>query len=141
MSRLDLTLDPKTPVRRVEVITGAGGRRRWTDDEKAHAIEASLAPGAVVSHVARRHGVTPQQLFTWRREARRRAEEDQGAAFVSAVLDTALSAPPVSRPLEPTASAPVIEVELNGAHVWIWHDASAALTTAVLRVLQTSGAK
>jgi transposase len=94
----------------------------------------------VVSHVARRHGVTPQQLFTWRREARRRAKEDQGAAFVPAVLDTA-SAPPVSRPLEPTASAPVIEVELNGAHVWIWHDASAALTTAVLRVLQTSGEK
>ncbi len=50
MSRLDLTLAPKTaPVRRVEVITGAGGRRRWTDDEKAQAIEASLAPGAVVS--------------------------------------------------------------------------------------------
>ena len=40
MSRLDLTLDPKTvPTRRVEVITGAGGRRRWTDDEKAQAIE------------------------------------------------------------------------------------------------------
>jgi transposase len=75
VSRLDLTLGPKTaPVRRVEVITGAGGRRRWTDDEKAQAIEASLAPDAVVSHVARRHGVTPQQLFTWRREARRRAE-------------------------------------------------------------------
>jgi hypothetical protein len=28
-------------------------------------------PGAVVSAVARRHGVTPQQVFGWRREARR----------------------------------------------------------------------
>jgi transposase len=30
--------------------------------------------GARVCEVARRHGLTPQQLFTWRREARRRSE-------------------------------------------------------------------
>ena len=28
--------------RRVEVITGANGRRRWSEDEKARAIEESL---------------------------------------------------------------------------------------------------
>jgi transposase-like protein len=47
-------------------------RRRLSDDEKARIIEATLAPSAVVSDVARRRGLTPQQLFTWRREARRR---------------------------------------------------------------------
>ena len=48
---------------------GGGDRRRWSDDEKARAVEASLEPDAVVSAVARQHGVTRQQLFTWRRKA------------------------------------------------------------------------
>lgn len=41
-------------------------------------------PGAVVSVVARRHGLTPQQLFTWRREARQAAAAPQ--VFVPAVI-------------------------------------------------------
>jgi transposase len=32
-------------------------------------VEESLEPGASVSLVARRHGVNPNQLFTWRRLA------------------------------------------------------------------------
>ena len=35
MSRFDLTLDPERVPRRLEVINGAGGRRRWSADEKA----------------------------------------------------------------------------------------------------------
>jgi transposase len=59
-------------VRRIEVITGADGRRRWTVDEKARIVAETLGPGVVVSVIARRHGLTPQQLFAWRREARQR---------------------------------------------------------------------
>ncbi len=75
MSRLDHPLDPKgETVQRIEVITDGGERRRrWSDDEKAEAVEESLQPGMVVSQVARRRGLTPQQLFTWRREAREKA--------------------------------------------------------------------
>ena len=44
MSRLDPTLDAKrSETRRIEVITGAGGRRRWSDEEKARAVK-SFAP-------------------------------------------------------------------------------------------------
>ena len=57
-------------MRRIEVITGDGGRRRWTVDEKARIVAETLDPGAVVPVVARRYGLTPQQLFAWRREAR-----------------------------------------------------------------------
>jgi transposase len=66
VSRLDYTLDPKDEtVQRIEVITGGGERRRrWSDDEKAEAVEESLRPGVVISQVARRWGLTPQQLFT-----------------------------------------------------------------------------
>ena len=74
MSTLDHMLEPKaTMVRRLEVITGAGRRRRFSADDKARLIEETLVAGAVVSDVARRHGLSPQQLFTWRRQARRPA--------------------------------------------------------------------
>ena len=72
MSRLEPTLELEHQVRRIEVITGACGRRRWTIDDKARIIEETLEPGASVSVVARRHGLTPQQVFAWRREARQR---------------------------------------------------------------------
>ena len=51
-------------VRRLEVITGAGGRRRWSAAEKARILQEAMAPGAVVSQVGRRHGLSPQHLFT-----------------------------------------------------------------------------
>ena len=57
--------------RRIEVLTGPGRRRKWSDDEKARIVAATLAPGAVVTEVARRWQVCPQQVFGWRREMRR----------------------------------------------------------------------
>jgi transposase len=55
-------------LRRVEIIAGVGRRRRFSPETKASIVRESRAPGAVVSEVARRHGLTPQQLFGWRRE-------------------------------------------------------------------------
>jgi transposase len=78
VSRLDGELEVKAAAgRRIEVITGGGGRWCWSEDEKARAIEASLAPGVVVSEVARLHGISAQQLFAWHREPRRRFVKDQ----------------------------------------------------------------
>jgi transposase len=74
VSMVDPMLEPPRPVRRLEVITGAGGRRRWSADEKARILEEAMAPGAVVSEVARRNGLSPQHLFTWRRQAKREAD-------------------------------------------------------------------
>ncbi|SFD81931.1 transposase, partial [Methylobacterium sp. 13MFTsu3.1M2] len=82
MSGLDRRLEPEGTVRRFEVIDGAVGRRRWSADDRARILEETFVPGAVVSVVARRHGLTPQQLFTWRREARQTAALP---AFVPAV--------------------------------------------------------
>ena len=89
VSRLDHPLEPKGgTVQRIEVITGGGERRRrWSDDEKAEAIEESLRPGVVVSEVARRRGLTPQQLFTWRREARQKAAASDGVPFTPVVVE------------------------------------------------------
>src|SRR5208337_3696196 len=51
-------------------VLGIERRRRWSKDEKARIVEETLMPGAVVSEVARRHGVAQSLLFTWRRLAR-----------------------------------------------------------------------
>lgn len=142
MSRLDVTLDPKAAsARRVEVITGGGGsRRRWSNDEKARAIEASLAPGAVVSEIARAHGVTPQQLFGWRREARRRTTEaNEGPSFVRAIVETpgaGLSSAEQMRIEAALARPHNIELDIDGASVWIWRGADPTLVTSIIGALK-----
>ena len=55
---------------RVEVMTGPERRRRWSDEQKRAIVAASLAPGAVVSEVARRADVCPGQIYRWRQEFR-----------------------------------------------------------------------
>ncbi|OWO92015.1 hypothetical protein B5E41_24040 [Rhizobium esperanzae] len=84
MSISELTLKTKDePIRRFEVFTGNGRRREWSDDQKAQIIAESCEPGVTVCSVARRHGLTPQQLFTWRRLARK----PRLAALVKAQMD------------------------------------------------------
>ena len=64
---------------RVEVVTSVQRRRRWTAAEKVRMVEETNEPGATVSLVARRHGVAPNQLFTWRRLAAQGALTAAGA--------------------------------------------------------------
>ena len=60
-------MSEREPTRRIEVFTGAGRRRIWSVDQKAANVAESCVSGASVCEVARRHGLTPQQLFSWRR--------------------------------------------------------------------------
>src|ERR1700693_1537425 len=55
---------------RVEVLGGVERRRRWSRDDKMRIIEETLAPGAVVTEIARRHGIATSLVFTWRRRGR-----------------------------------------------------------------------
>src|SRR6202040_1901819 len=55
------------PPNHIEVITSVRRRRRWTASEKVRMVEETFEPGMTVSLVARRHGVAPNQRFTWRR--------------------------------------------------------------------------
>ncbi len=58
-------------VTRMEVLEGPTGRRSWPDDVKARIVAESFEPGARVCDVARRHGLAPQHLSTWRGLARK----------------------------------------------------------------------
>jgi transposase-like protein len=53
---------------KVEVITGPERRRRWSAEQKRAIVAASLAPGAVVTEIARRAEICPGQIYRWRRE-------------------------------------------------------------------------
>lgn len=141
MSVLDHKLEPKA-VRRVEVITGPGGRRRFPDDEKARIIDEALVPGAVISAVARQNGLTPQQLFTWLRQARKRTEAARAepASFVPAVVERAR---PVrrsrSRKRERAAhDTGTIEIEAGGVSVRISRGADIKAVAAVMAALKAA---
>ena len=54
---------------RAEVLPGPERRRRWSVAEKLAMVDETREAGATVSLVARRRGVSPNQLFTWRRLA------------------------------------------------------------------------
>jgi transposase len=55
---------------RVDIRTGVGHRRRWSAEEKGRIVAESYGAGAVASEVARRHEITSQHLFAWRKAAR-----------------------------------------------------------------------
>ena len=70
-SRFDRRCDTEVhEVRRLEVINGELGRRKWSAERKGEIVIESMQPGVVVSEVARRHNLTPQQLFAWRHDAK-----------------------------------------------------------------------
>jgi transposase len=145
VSTLDHTLKPEaTVVRRLEVITGTGGLRRFSEDFKAGIVEETLVPGVVVSEVARRSGLTPQQVFTWRRQARQlMASAAKAPKFVPVVLGPALPARPSrGRPRKRTRqvdrTSGSIEVEIEGVSVRIGRGAESKTVAAVLRALKGS---
>ena len=65
---------------RVEVLSGPERRRRWRFEDKARLVAQTFEPGVSVCAVARRNGIAPGLLFTWRRQAR----EERGLALVPA---------------------------------------------------------
>ena len=56
---------------RQEILTDVERRRRWSREDKLRILSEVGADGASVSDVARRHDVTRQHLYQWRRELRR----------------------------------------------------------------------
>jgi transposase len=125
--------------RRIEVLTGPGRRRKWSDDEKARIVAETLQPGAVVTEVARRWQVCPQQVFGWRRQARVAPAAPTSPVpleFVPIVSEVPAPAPePKSPPPLPT---PPLEVKLAGAVLRIPPGTDAALLTTVLRAIRAS---
>src|SRR4051794_2137850 len=58
---------------RIEVITRGERRRCWTAEQKREIAAESLEPGASAITVARKHGISTGQLYTWRQQLLRNA--------------------------------------------------------------------
>jgi transposase len=113
---------------RVEVLGGPERRRRWRFEDKARLVAQTFEPGVSVCAVARRNGIAPGLLFTWRRQARegRLGGSEPAPAFVPVTIaPEPMPSVPAVVP-RPSASEPapahrprrcrigLIEIELRG---------------------------
>ena len=132
--------------RRIELITGAPRRRRWTEEEKARILAESFQPGTRISDVALRHGVNRGLVWTWRRQLRKQ-EAEAAPAFVpiritqetaAAQSSTAVKRHEAATPTVPLLEAATevaaggsIDIEMGGVRVRV----SGAVDTAALRTV------
>ena len=120
-------------VERMEVLEGPTGRRSWPDAEKIRIVRESLEPGARVCDVARRHGMTPQQLSTWRGLARKGKlnipiPEDDFPAFAALEVVGEASADPGT----------LIEIEAGEVTIRLAASTSAMRIAEIVAALRSS---
>jgi transposase len=128
------------PAQRIEVFTGAGRRRIWLHEERVRIVGEIASSGDSVCAVARRHGLSPQQLFGWRRRLRDAEAASAGSGgleFVRAVVDADRPAVASRGDLRLKAEiAAPIEVEIGDVKIRIGRGADAATLAMVLRALK-----
>ena len=106
-------------VERVEIVAGKERRRRWSEEERRRLVTEAFRPGAVVAHVARRHGVAESCFYAWRKRYASTAGDRQRLIPVM-VADAPAAVP--SRQATPTSSWAVVtlpdgtRVEIAGGY-------------------------
>lgn len=105
---------------------GATVRRRWSGEFKERAVAAALAPGVNVSAIARQMGVSPSQLFGWRRQAL------AGGAAIAASPEVDARDVAAPRPV------PIVEIAMSGAVIRVAADIVEADLRRVLRAVRQS---
>jgi transposase len=124
---------------RVEVISGVGRRRRYSDEEKQRLVAEAFQPGVVVVDYARQQGLCPSLLHRWRRQARRRSVAGIPSVPVATFVPVTLTAgdevsTPITSPLGGRSG--VIEIDLGGERcVRVDRDVDADALRRVLQVL------
>lgn len=141
----DVIMDSATPGvgRRGDLLVGPERRRKWPLKKKLAIVAESFEPGAIVSHIAQRHGIRPQQLFDWRRRVREHVPgtpvrssgtEALGFAAVEPTAPVSIVRPSTS---EPTSASGSIEILIGAAVIKISGPVDARGLAAVLRALKT----
>ncbi len=135
---VDHIVDALEPRGRVDIQIGAGRRRRWSDKAKGQIVAESYAPGAVVSEVARRHDISPQHLFAWRKAARAGVlslPADEAPLFVPVVTEPRGAGPRTEAAMR---SPTTITIEIGGAVVRAAAGVDLAWLRDVLRVVRAA---
>ena len=127
----------------VEIFRGQA-RRRWSEEDKRRLVAETFGPGATVHGVARRRGVSPSQLFAWRKLYQAGAGIERAVPGMPGVpgfaaIEIAPATPPSVADAVPAPSG-LIELELaGGGRVRISGASDPATLTAVLRALLMRG--
>jgi transposase len=132
---VDDIFDSSRPRGRVEIRTGVGRRRRWTEGQKGRIVAESYLAGAVVSEVARRYEISPQHLFAWRKAARTglvALPSEEGPTFVPVVTPGDSSAM-AGKPRESR-----LRIEIAGAVVHAERGVDVGFLTDVLRAVKAA---
>jgi len=133
---VDHIVDASPPRGRIEIRSGVGRRRHWSEQIKGRIVSESYAPGAIVSEVARRHDISPQHLFGWRKAARDGRLEmaaEEAALFVQIVMAPQRTAT-AARPSAPGS----ITIEIAGVVVRAECGADVGWLTDVLRAVKAA---
>jgi transposase len=121
---------------KIEVL-GTERRRRWSLQDKLQIVDETMQPGVTVSAVARRHGLAPSVVFTWRRLAREaRLGNDAGPIFMPVEITPApVQAAPAASPSRRTG---LIEIVLrHGRRIRVDRDVDAEALRRVLQVMES----
>lgn len=99
---------------RIEVITRGERRRSWTAEQKWEIAAESLDPGTSAITVARKHGISTGQLYTWRQQLLRNAvgtaaNASPGFVRVDVVPMLARRDSALPKSVEPTTAGAPIE--------------------------------
>lgn len=123
-------------VQRLEVFTGAGRRREWSDEEKLQIVDKSHS--GEMSAVALRHELSPGELFTWRRQSRKPSEQRLTPMFVPAVIDIPAKMPLRRRKTMAVSTPPAVAIELgiDGAILRIASGTDSTTIAAVIQALK-----
>jgi transposase len=107
----------------------------WSREEKRAILTESFEDGVVISEVARRYGLRPQQLFTWRNEFRKRGL----ARFQSscATIEPPAFAPVMIARSGQEAEAP-IEIVLDAATIRLHGEVDGKALAVVLRAVKAA---
>ena len=106
--------------------SGATLRRHWPDEFKERAVAAALESGANVSAIARQMGISPAQLFGWRRKALAKVESSTVPAMSS------------STEVVTASSVPVLEIAIGDTVIRVGADIGEAALRRVLRAVRQS---
>jgi transposase len=137
---VDHIVEISRPRGRVDVQVGAGRRRRWSDEAKGRIVAESYAPGAVVSEVARRHDISPQHLFAWRKAARSgllSLPADEAPLFVPVVTEVRHDGV-MSVASDQGCPCPAITIEIGGAVVRVAPGVDFAWLRDLLRAVKAA---
>ena len=124
------SLTDNSPISRLEIID-TGRRRRWSTAAKLRIVEESLSGPRLVSATARRHGISNQLLFAWRK-AYRAGRLGAAAGFVPAVV---VAEPPARG--HASGDGRIEIVSANGRRVLVDGDVEVEALLRILRGLET----